>query len=457
MAPASGPDPSSPAAASVPVTPEVTAAPVLVSLPLYLSGSFFDAPVAGSTPSSKRPPEDSKLAAIGPATDLSARAEHPASTARTASAPSAPGLPPPELPATLNRKLSPATAELSATSADMPAKDSATALPTGKTPPEKTTQTPEPATNRAGDAVDNSSGASAALAAPAVRAAAAPTVTPATAPAITPADAPNVTPALGLVPDKTIPAQALSLEPGAGAPAATGSDGTGVASMTLPMKNPQKAIKVAGLDVKDLPPSAEGNVDEKILPQLVVTPVRAADNGGADLNFSFGGGQSEPHALENAPVLNVLDLPSLADARVRTLERVQDMIGMHSMRLIESRSDVLSVVIKPSVGTELSLELHHAPDGIEARATLTQGDHEFLSKHWPDLQQRLEQRGIKLGSLDGDSSFSSGGSGQFHRQQAAEEEAAQRASAFAEFAAAGSTGGASARAAVIHEGWESWA
>jgi len=133
------------------------------------------------------------------------------------------------------------------------------------------------------------------------------------------------------------------------------------------------------------------------------------------------------------------------------------MMAMHAMRLVESKSDVLSVVIKPTVDTEMSLELHLHPEGIEARATLTRGDHEFLNQHWPELQQRLEQRGIKLAPLGGEADFSAGGNNQFHHQQTSQEEAAQKASAFAEFAAVGTNGGASARLAVVHDGWESWA
>ncbi|HEX4349324.1 MAG TPA: hypothetical protein VH251_03005 [Verrucomicrobiae bacterium] len=234
--------------------------------------------------------------------------------------------------------------------------------------------------------------------------------------------------------------------------------GTGVATMDLQMKNQLKTNKVAGQDAKVLPVGENGAVGEKNLPsQLPVTPVRAADNRGMDFNFSFSNGNSQASATENTPVLNVIDLPSLTDARMRALDRTQDMMALHAMRLVESKSDVLSVVIKPTVGTELSLELQVHPEGIQARATLTRGDHEFLNQHWPELQQRLEQRGIKLAPLGGETDFSANGDRHFQRQQTAQEEAAQQASAFAEFAAAGGNGGASARLAVLHDGWESWA
>lgn len=235
-------------------------------------------------------------------------------------------------------------------------------------------------------------------------------------------------------------------------------DGTGVAITSLPMKNPQKATKVAGPDVKVLPVGQDGDAVEKNLPtQLLVSPVRAAENRGSDQNFTFGDGSNHAAVTESAQTLNMVDLPSLADARMRALERTHDMLALHSMRLVESKSDVLSVVIKPAVGTELSLELHQHEGGVEAHATLTRGDHQFLSQHWPELQQRLELRGIKLAPLGSDAGFSTEGGGNFQRQQFSQEEEAQQASAFAEFAATSATGGATARLAAIHEGWESWA
>jgi len=234
--------------------------------------------------------------------------------------------------------------------------------------------------------------------------------------------------------------------------------GTGVATTDLPMKNPQKMNKVAGLDVKVLPVGETDSAAEKNLPlQLLTTPVRPADSGSPNLNFAFANGNGNTPVADNAPVLNVVDLPSLADARMRAVERTHDMMALHSMRIVESKMDSLSVVIKPAVGTELSLELRQRNGGVEAQATLTRGDHQFLSDHWSELQQRLEQRGVKLAPLGSETSFSANGNGQFQQNQAAREEAAQQASAFAEFASIGNTGGATARLAPIHDGWETWA
>jgi len=224
------------------------------------------------------------------------------------------------------------------------------------------------------------------------------------------------------------------------------------------MKNPQNANKVAGLDVKVLPVGASAAEDKKNLPPSAGgLPTRAADSRVPDWNFAHANGGNHAPTVEASQFFNVVDLPSLAEARLRALDRAHDMMALHAMRLVESKSDALSVVIKPSVGTELSLELRQRAGGVEAHATLVRGDREFLSQHWPELQQRLEQRGIKLSSLGGTSDFFAGNAGQFRQQQSSQEQAALQASAFAEFAAAAPTGGATARLAVVHDGWESWA
>jgi len=252
--------------------------------------------------------------------------------------------------------------------------------------------------------------------------------------------------------------KALNFDPALSLKKAVEIGGTGVASIPLQMKNPQKTNKVAGPDVKVLPMGENAQAHMKNLPpQLVVSPVRTAENRGTDLSFSFANGNNQTPVTENAPVLNVLDLPSLSDARLRALDRTHDMMALHAMRLVESKSDTLSVVIKPAAGTELSLELRQHADGIEAQATVTRGDHQFLSQHWPELQQRLEQRGIKLAPLGGETNLSANDNGHFQQNQTSQEDVVQQAAAFAEFAAAGTTGGATARVAAVHDGWESWA
>jgi hypothetical protein len=229
--------------------------------------------------------------------------------------------------------------------------------------------------------------------------------------------------------------------------------------MLSEMKNQPKATKVAGSEVKVLPVDADADNPGNNLPShWLVTPVRSPENRNSDLNFSFANSNNQSTAADNTTATRMVDLPSLSDAHVRTLDRTHDMMVLHATRLVESTSSTLSVVIKPAVGMELSLELRQRSEGVEAQATVTRGDAQFLSQHWPELQQRLEQRGIKLAPLDTNAGLSADDQRQSQQPQNPEEEAALRASAFAEFASLGAAnGGASARLAVIHDGWESWA
>jgi hypothetical protein len=224
--------------------------------------------------------------------------------------------------------------------------------------------------------------------------------------------------------------------------------GTGVAIDADAMKNLENANKFAGSGMKNLP---GGKIDPAHAPvpqlQLVAAPSR--DNSGSDLNFSSGGNTNSP-AVHDAGTL--VSTPSLTtDAHVRTAERTSEMVALHAVRLARSDMDSLSVVIKPGAGTELSLELRQKNGGIEAQAVLQRGDFQALNQHWPDLQQKLEQRGIKLAPLGGENNLSSGDLGQFSRGQKnqSNEESAQQASAFAEFTVAINRGGATARLATV--------
>jgi hypothetical protein len=137
------------------------------------------------------------------------------------------------------------------------------------------------------------------------------------------------------------------------------------------------------------------------------------------------------------------------------------MIAMQTVRLVDAKLDSLQVVIKPGAGLQLSLELRQHGDVIDVRAVLQRGDFGPLNQHWPELQQRLEQRGVQLAPLANDVNAAANFGGGF---QSSPHEFNPpdplEASAFAEFALAGPAAQSSipARAtAVIHPGWQTWA
>jgi hypothetical protein len=153
---------------------------------------------------------------------------------------------------------------------------------------------------------------------------------------------------------------------------------------------------------------------------------------------------------------NIIDLPA------RALERTHEMVSLHALRMVEVKSDSLQVVIKPGAGIQLSLELRQRGDGIEAQAVLQQGDFNQMNQHWAELQQRLEQRGIRLAPLTGDENAAAfGGNNEFQKQQRPpEEQDPLAAGAFAEFALAGAMiaqAGQPAIHAAASRGWQTWA
>jgi hypothetical protein len=239
------------------------------------------------------------------------------------------------------------------------------------------------------------------------------------------------------------------------------NDGTGVAITALSMKKTENTNKVAGLDVQVLPGGTNDTARETVLPaQAVVMPVRSSEKLNSDFNLPISSpvASASTAASGTSETSSVVILPSLTDARMRDVERTHDLVSLHALRMVDSTSSSLQMVIKPGAGTELSLELRHRNGGIEAEAILQHGDFQLMNQHWPELQQKLEQRGIKLAPLGGEANSFTPDGGNSSRQQPSPEEAAQQASAFAEFTVAMNRGGATARLApVMADGWESWA
>jgi hypothetical protein len=240
------------------------------------------------------------------------------------------------------------------------------------------------------------------------------------------------------------------------------NNGTGVAITASSMKNSDKTNKVAGLDVQVLPGGTNGTSRETVLPaHATFMEVRSSEKQNQDFNLPLP--SANPAPVDAPETAGIAALPSLTDARMRDVERTHDLVSINALRMVDSKSDSLQVVIKPGPGTELSLELRHRNGTVEAEAVLQRGDYQLMNQHWPELQAKLEQRGIKLAPLGSETSFSTAGNGNagtgnFSRQQSSREEAAQQASAFAEFAVAMNRGGATARLApAIAGSWESWA
>jgi flagellar hook-length control protein FliK len=224
------------------------------------------------------------------------------------------------------------------------------------------------------------------------------------------------------------------------------------------MKKPEKAQKTADLSEQNLPGAGAivaGHSESRAAEAHSTGPAGDFEKIAATASMSeadkVNGSQTSAPAAAAAT--------STDDARLGSLERTHDLVAMHALRLTQSGNDTLRVVIEPGSGTRLSLELRFNNGAIEAQGVLNHGDFNFLSSHWPELQQQLEPRGIHLADLqcptgsamDQRSSQQTGG-------QAAEEQPPR--SAFAEFAFDGSMKDSpAARKGRLktYAGWETWA
>jgi hypothetical protein len=222
-------------------------------------------------------------------------------------------------------------------------------------------------------------------------------------------------------------------------------DGTPAAKQIALMNNGEKANKTADTAGKFLPGSvavtAGGND---------FSPRMNQNDAAIAVSSSTQNGSTTSTQSVAEPVGN----SSADDLRLQTLERTHDLVALHALRLSDVGNNSLQVVIKPGAGTQLSLELRQRDDGVEAQATLQQGDFTHLNQRWPELQQQLEQRGIKLAALTGENNFDGGGSGFFQSKQ--------NAAAEMDSFSAGTlvvpviTNELAARASA-HRGWETWA
>lgn len=174
------------------------------------------------------------------------------------------------------------------------------------------------------------------------------------------------------------------------------ADGTSVAKLLSPMRKGIKANEIAQAEEQNLP-VASVEAGREIARRTEARPARLAAHSDWNPHLTFAP-HSEIPRLDAGTVSFVLPA-SAAAAPNLSLERTQELVTAHALRLKHSEDGSLQVVIKPGDGLQLSLDLRRVAGGVEVRAELTEGDFSFLSRHWSELQQQLESRGIRLGDL----------------------------------------------------------
>lgn len=179
------------------------------------------------------------------------------------------------------------------------------------------------------------------------------------------------------------------------------------------MKQAEKTNKIAGQTEKVLPGNAMSVVRANSAPSYSSQTEQSAET-------MIAGSLATGNVGEAAVLpVNAIAAPIAVNSRDDILERVQEMVALNAVRLSDSGNSSMQVVIKPDAGTQLSLELRRQDGSVEVQAVLRQGDFNHLSQQWPDLQQRLDQRGVRLAPLsdEGAAANSSGGQETFQHKQ----------------------------------------
>ena len=117
-------------------------------------------------------------------------------------------------------------------------------------------------------------------------------------------------------------------------------------------------------------------------------------------------GSSFPSSAAAPEPANALSPPLNAGIAPVWFDRADELISLHAVRLSDSGRDHFQVTIEPGNCISLSLEFRWHKDGIAVQAQLHSGDFEQLNKHWPQLQQQLQPRGINLAPLQSNATAS---------------------------------------------------
>ncbi|HXT12500.1 MAG TPA: hypothetical protein VN873_13125 [Candidatus Angelobacter sp.] len=240
-------------------------------------------------------------------------------------------------------------------------------------------------------------------------------------------------------------------------------DGISAAKQDMTMQKNEKTLKIAEAAEQDLPGNATKGSEE--LPGGQKLSAKAPAHGSTNLESNATVDSAAANRLtpiESTTQTVSTEAASSASAiDSRVLERTHDIVALHAMRLGETGAQSLHVVVKPGASVQLSLELRKGENGIEVHAALHKGDFEQMNQHWPELQQRLEARGVRVGNLTTSENFSSTSEHHFQQsKQPTTQDEPLYAGAFAEFALAGSmtdTAAARAARASAYRGWETWA
>ena len=165
-------------------------------------------------------------------------------------------------------------------------------------------------------------------------------------------------------------------------------------------KLPGAATASAGENLPTLGPAIAASTPEKNVVGPVATP---------DMGLSTGTATITINAKESVSV------PQNSIYSAQLIQRTQELASLQVMRMQETGSDEMRVVIKPDTGVQLSLHLQQCGGTVEIQASSDRASYDLLNRHWPELQQQLAARGVRMAPLENTEKSFGGGSEGFRQ------------------------------------------
>ncbi|GEM_PF-2504022 len=181
--------------------------------------------------------------------------------------------------------------------------------------------------------------------------------------------------------------------------------GIRAAQRDITMKNSGQENQIAGMRVQNVPGSGrDGNGSPNIVAgggaslsrtgeAVRETDKRFGTSVGEVVSMAFGGlrGGAGSHSTS--------ELPPLSTGSLKTSEQLILSLTREVMQFKNFKSDSMAVVLKPDKNTEIFLHLAMRNGAVEVQARFDRGDFAAVNSQWAQLQQTMQQQGVKLGSL----------------------------------------------------------
>jgi hypothetical protein len=171
------------------------------------------------------------------------------------------------------------------------------------------------------------------------------------------------------------------------------------------MKNNGQENQIAGARVQNVPVSGrDGNVS----PNIVATGGAGASRTGeavreTEKRFGTSVGEAVSMAIGGlrggAGSHFASELPPLSTGPLKTSEQLVLSLTREVMQFKNFKSDSMAVVLKPDKNTEIFLHLAMRNGAVEVQARFDRGDFSSVNSQWAQLQQTMQQQGVKLSSL----------------------------------------------------------